>query len=111
MDRQQFASLEKICFTAGLLSIGASIATWATTKKGADAEARAHAERFGIFVGLWAPTFLILSDMFGRKTREGSGNSGMLPPSAGSGTSFGIGSNSAAGSGAPLVGSAADRAL
>jgi hypothetical protein len=32
---------------------------------GADAVAdlkRAYAERFGIFVGLWAPTFIILSN-------------------------------------------------
>jgi hypothetical protein len=110
MDRHQLSSLEKLCFAAGIVSIGASIATWATTKKGDDAGARAHAERFGIFVGLWAPTFLILSDMFGRKSREEvTAGGGMLAPS--SGTSFGIGSNSAAGTGAPLVGSAADREL
>ena len=29
-------------------------------------EAQAHAERFGIFVGLWAPTLLILSNLFDR---------------------------------------------
>ena len=27
-------------------------------KKGTSFEDKAHAERFGIFVGLWAPTFL-----------------------------------------------------
>ena len=27
---------------------------------------QAHAERFGIFVGLWAPTFFILSNRFDR---------------------------------------------
>jgi hypothetical protein len=55
--------LSRICFIGGFLSIIASIAIWSFTK-GQDP---AHAERFGIFVGLWAPTFFILSDRF--KTR------------------------------------------
>jgi hypothetical protein len=42
---------------AGFLSILASIGIWFFYKAG-DA---AHAERFGIFVGLWAPTFIALS--------------------------------------------------
>lgn len=55
--------LSRICFICGFLSIIASIAIWAFAK----GEDPAHAERFGIFVGLWAPTFFILSDRF--KTR------------------------------------------
>lgn len=51
------------CFLAGFASIAASIAIWAVQRK--DAET-AHAERFGIFVGLWAPTFFILSNRFER---------------------------------------------
>ena len=44
---------------AALASIGGSILTWrAATSKGD----QAHAERFGIFIGLWAPTFLALAD-------------------------------------------------
>jgi len=46
-----------ICFYAGFVSIIGSIAIW-FFYKGGDA---AHAERFGIFVGLWAPTFFALS--------------------------------------------------
>lgn len=42
---------------AGLVSIFGSIAVWARAKRG-DA---AHGERFGIFVGLWAPTFFVLA--------------------------------------------------
>jgi len=38
------------------MSIVASIAIWFFLST----EDPAHAERFGIFVGLWAPTFLIL---------------------------------------------------
>jgi hypothetical protein len=51
------------CFLAGFVSIAASIAVWAL-KKGDDTDAKA--ERFGIFVGLWAPTFFILSNRFER---------------------------------------------
>lgn len=51
-------TLSNVCAVAGFLSIAASIAIW-MFYKGGDA---AHAERFGIFVGLWAPTFLILSE-------------------------------------------------
>jgi len=46
------------CFVAGFASIAASIAAW-SFKKGTDSDAKA--ERFGIFIGLWAPTFFILS--------------------------------------------------
>jgi hypothetical protein len=42
----------------GFASIFASIATWRGAKRSGDA---AHAERFGIFVGLWAPTFFALA--------------------------------------------------
>lgn len=43
---------------AGLGSIAASILTWRAAKASGDS---AHAERFGIFVGLWAPTFFTLA--------------------------------------------------
>jgi hypothetical protein len=36
----------------------------AGVKKGTDEDA--EAERFGIFIGLWAPTFFILSNRFER---------------------------------------------
>lgn len=42
----------------GFASIVGSIATWRTAKGSGDS---AHAERFGIFVGLWAPTFFALA--------------------------------------------------
>ena len=42
----------------GFASIVASIATWRAAKESGDA---AHAERFGIFIGLWAPTFFALA--------------------------------------------------
>ncbi len=43
----------------GFASIGGSIATWNLRRLSGDA---AHAERFGIFIGLWAPTFFIMAN-------------------------------------------------
>jgi hypothetical protein len=44
---------------AALASIAGSILTWRAAKSKGDP---AHAERFGIFIGLWAPTFFALAD-------------------------------------------------
>lgn len=49
---------------AALASIGGSILTWRKAKGSGDV---AHAERFGIFIGLWAPTFFALADAVGTK--------------------------------------------
>ena len=46
-------------FAASLVSVGASIYVWVSA--GADP---AHAERFGIFVGLWAPTLMGIANYF-----------------------------------------------
>ena len=50
---------------AGFLSIAGSIAIWFLSKGDP-----AHAERFGIFVGLWAPTFMILSERFEKLSQK-----------------------------------------
>ncbi|ULH15343.1 hypothetical protein MF271_15590 [Deinococcus sp. KNUC1210] len=48
---------------AGFASIIASIVIWAAQGgQASKAEEKAHGERFGIFVGLWAPTFFILAN-------------------------------------------------
>ncbi|MFC3835461.1 MULTISPECIES: hypothetical protein [Deinococcus] len=50
---------------AGAASILGSIAIWAMQGgQEKDEKERAHGERFGIFVGLWAPTFFILANRF-----------------------------------------------
>ena len=49
----------EIFFWASLVSVAASIATW--TLMGGDP---AHAERFGIFIGLWAPTLMGLANYY-----------------------------------------------
>ncbi|MBC7421502.1 MAG: hypothetical protein H7328_12315 [Bdellovibrio sp.] len=55
--------LSLVLFVLGFVSIIASIAIWYIAKE----PDLAHGERFGIFVGLWAPTFFILSDRISEK--------------------------------------------
>ena len=63
--------LSNLCFVLGLASVLASIAIWYYAGgKDASFEARTHGELFGIFVGLWAPTFLILSNRLARFADE-----------------------------------------
>lgn len=65
MKTKQLKQLSNLCFFLGFASIFGSIAIWFLTG-GTTIENIAHGERFGIFVGLWAPTFLILSNRFDR---------------------------------------------
>ena len=65
MKSTQLKQLSNLCFLLGFASIIGSIAIWFMTG-GTTPETQAHAERFGIFVGLWAPTFFILSNRFDR---------------------------------------------
>lgn len=54
--------LEKLAHASiglGVASIGVSIVTWAAKKGKTEAE-KAHAERFGNFIGHWPPTFFLL---------------------------------------------------
>lgn len=69
MDKNQFKLLSFLCLVLGFSSIVASIAIWYLTG-GKTHESLAHAERFGIFVGLWAPTFMILSNRFDRYAEQ-----------------------------------------
>lgn len=54
------------CLVMGFASIVASILTWYTSKE----PNRSHGERFGIFIGLWVPSFFILSNRLSRKADE-----------------------------------------
>ena len=65
-------TISNLSFFLGFASIIGSIAIWFFTG-GTEPDSQAHAERFGIFVGLWAPTFLILSnrcDRYAEKQAE-----------------------------------------
>ncbi len=61
MNANQFKNLSLVCLMLGFVSIAGSIAIWYFTG-GKTPDLQAHGERFGIFVGLWAPTFIILSN-------------------------------------------------
>lgn len=65
MNVDSLRLLSKLCFILGFVSIFGSIAIWFLAGE-TTAESLAHAERLSIFVGLWAPTFLILSNRFDR---------------------------------------------
>jgi hypothetical protein len=62
-DPATLRTLSDGCFVGGFLSIGVSILSWALRRASAN---EGHAERLGIFIGLWAPTFFILSNRFER---------------------------------------------
>ena len=64
MNANTTKTLSTVCYYAGFASIIVSILVWLLLKSG-DA---GHAERLGIFIGLWAPTFFILSDKYGRES-------------------------------------------
>lgn len=67
----QNRNLATLMTLAGAASILGSIAIWASQGgQATTAEERAHGERFGIFVGLWAPTFFILANRFNRAALE-----------------------------------------
>ena len=61
--------ISKACFWASLTSVAGSIAVWSLT---GDTDL-AHAERFGIFIGLWAPTLMGLANWFKSRYASGSG--------------------------------------
>lgn len=53
-------------YLAAFASVALSIAMWFTKKE----DDRANAERFGIFVGLWAPTLLELGKVIEDDERD-----------------------------------------
>ena len=65
-NRENLRLLSDVCLYLGCLSIIASVATWFTAAR----ENRAYGERFGIFIGLWVPSFFILSNRLSRKADE-----------------------------------------
>jgi hypothetical protein len=71
MKKSQLKLISVLCFVLGFASIAASIAIWFLTG-GTEPDNQAHGERFGIFVGLWAPTFFILSSRFERYFEKAS---------------------------------------
>jgi len=64
VSNKPFQIISHICFIAGMLSILGSIALWLFYESATPAAS----ERLAIFVGLWAPTFFILSGRFATQT-------------------------------------------
>ncbi|MEP7024554.1 MAG: hypothetical protein ABJB47_12295 [Actinomycetota bacterium] len=50
-----------LAYLASILSIGASVAAWTASSRLEDAPGE-KADRWGIYVGLWAPTFMALGN-------------------------------------------------
>lgn len=65
-NRENLRLLSDVCLYLGFISIIASVATWFTASR----ENRAYGERFGIFIGLWVPSFFSLSHRLSRKADE-----------------------------------------
>lgn len=65
-NKANLIALSELCLALGFISIVGSIVTWFTASR----EDRAHGERFGIFIGLWVPSFFILSNRLARKAEE-----------------------------------------
>ena len=50
-----------VAYLAALTSIGGSVAAWAASRRMEDAPGE-KADRWGIYVGLWAPTFMAIGN-------------------------------------------------
>jgi hypothetical protein len=50
-----------MCYTAGFVSIGLSVSSWFTSRN-KESAGNDRADRCGIFVGEWAPTFFSLGN-------------------------------------------------
>jgi hypothetical protein len=56
-----FGMNSELAYVAAIASIGASVAAWTMSRKMEDAPGE-KADRWGIYVGLWAPTFMALGN-------------------------------------------------
>ena len=65
-DKHSLYMLSDVSLALGFVSILISIAVWFGAKR----DDAAHGERFGIFIGLWVPSFFILSNRLARKADE-----------------------------------------
>jgi hypothetical protein len=50
-----------VAYLAAIASIGASVAAWGASRRMEDAPGE-KADRWGIYVGLWAPTFMAIGN-------------------------------------------------
>jgi hypothetical protein len=64
MTSNIYRFLRELCFYLGFISIIFSIKNWTDLSKITDHFARLEQENLSLFVGLWAPTFFIVSSIF-----------------------------------------------
>ncbi len=57
-----------MCYTAGFVSIGLSVTSWFTSRN-KESAGNDRADRWGIFVGEWAPTFFGLGNALALKEK------------------------------------------
>lgn len=63
-------------YAAGLISIGVSFASWTVSQLKPD-NPRSQSDRWGLFVGEWAPTFIALGTALKLEEQDGGHH---LPP-------------------------------
>ncbi|MEI6350992.1 MAG: hypothetical protein WCP06_07790 [Verrucomicrobiota bacterium] len=66
LSKEQMYTASDVALGLGFISILASIISWFFTS----ARDRSHSERFGIFVGLWVPSFFILANHLARRAES-----------------------------------------
>jgi len=60
-----------VLFVLGILSIFGSLFTWINSRASSHShEEQTHAQELGNFIGLWPPTFFILSSLIDRWAEE-----------------------------------------
>jgi hypothetical protein len=66
MSKGMLKTLSHLCLILGFISIVGSVLMWTVMRGEGTAEAIAHAERWGLFIGLWVPSFFTLSSRLDR---------------------------------------------
>ena len=66
INKHSLLLISDVSLALGFVSILVSIVAWFTAKQ----DDKAHGERVGIFIGLWVPSFFILSNRLARKAEE-----------------------------------------
>ena len=66
ITKQNLYLASDLSLALGFVSILASIVAWFTARR----DDVARGERVGIFIGLWVPSFFILSNRLARKAEE-----------------------------------------
>lgn len=63
LSKDQMRTASDVALGLGFASILASLVTWFFAKP----MDKSHSERFGIFIGLWVPSFFILANHLARR--------------------------------------------